>query len=103
MVTLRSTRYPGLVLSGLGVRFVDGVLETSDPVVVARARRLAGLGVVVEGPVGGLVGVERRDRPRGNASREAWADYAQSVGVEVGDDWTRNQIRDAVGEVERDG
>lgn len=101
MVALRSTLYPGLILSGLGVRFVDGVLETSDPAVVARARRLAGLGVVVEEP-DVPERVERRDRPRGNASREVWAAYAESVGVAVDAGWSRNQIRDAVvREVER--
>lgn len=36
-------------------------------------------------------------RPAGNASRQAWADYATAVGVDVPDDATRNQIRDLVG------
>jgi len=34
--------------------------------------------------------------PRGNASREAWATYATSCGVEVDADWPRDEIRDAV-------
>lgn len=33
--------------------------------------------------------------PRGNASRQEWAAYAVSLGVEVTDDMTRNKIRDA--------
>lgn len=33
--------------------------------------------------------------PRGNASRQEWATYAVSLGVEVTDDMTRNKIRDA--------
>lgn len=33
--------------------------------------------------------------PRGNASRAAWAEYAQSLGVEVTSSMTRDQIRDA--------
>lgn len=99
MVSLRSTLYPSLVISDLGVRFVDGLLETDDPRVVARARRLGRLGVVVEG--GDIqevvdVQVERRDQPSGNASRQAWADYAEESGVAVGSEWTRNEIRDAV-------
>lgn len=32
--------------------------------------------------------------PKGNASRGAWAAYAQSLGVTVDDRMTRNQIRD---------
>src|SRR5690625_1804258 len=93
MVTLRSPRYPGLVLAGLGVRFVDGVLVTSDPAVVARGRRLAGMGVVVEGHLGEAGRGGRREPPRGNASRAAWADYAETVGIAVGESWTRNKIR----------
>lgn len=97
MVTLRSTRYRGLVISDLGVRFVDGVLETSDERVIARARRLGSLGVTVEDTGGpGPVRVERREPPRGNASRQAWVDFAESVGVVVDESWTRNEIREAV-------
>jgi hypothetical protein len=33
--------------------------------------------------------------PRGNAGREEWAVYAQSLGVEVTEDMGRNKIRDA--------
>jgi hypothetical protein len=36
--------------------------------------------------------------PRGNASRVVWADYAESLGVTVTDDMTRNVIRDAARE-----
>jgi len=35
-------------------------------------------------------------RPRGNASRAAWAAYADAVGVEYGEDATRNEIKAAV-------
>lgn len=35
-------------------------------------------------------------RPRGNASREAWVEYAESLGVVVDPEWTRNEIRDLV-------
>lgn len=34
--------------------------------------------------------------PKGNASRDEWAAYAAQVGVEVSDDASRNEIRDAV-------
>ena len=34
--------------------------------------------------------------PRGNASREAWAEYAVGRGVEVTGEMTRDDIRDAV-------
>lgn len=37
------------------------------------------------------------DRPKGNASRETWAAYAETVGVEVADDDTRDDIREACG------
>lgn len=36
------------------------------------------------------------DRPRGNASRDAWADYARSRGVDVSDDMDRAAIIAAV-------
>lgn len=98
MVTLRSARYPGLIIADLGVRFADGLLETDDPRVIARGRLLGGLGVTVEGGDPEPVRVERREPPRGNASREVWVDYAESVGVEVDESWTRNEIRDAVRE-----
>lgn len=38
---------------------------------------------------------ELPQEPRGNASRAAWAEYAQSLGVEVTSSMTRDQIRDA--------
>ena len=31
--------------------------------------------------------------PAGNASREAWADYAKHLGIEVAEEATRNEIR----------
>lgn len=40
------------------------------------------------------------DKPRGNASREAWAEYAQAHGVEVTDDLSRDDIKDLVNEEE---
>lgn len=36
------------------------------------------------------------ERPKGNAGRGAWADYALAHGVEVTDEMRRNDIRDAV-------
>lgn len=36
-------------------------------------------------------------RPKGNASREEWADYADALGVSYAQGATRNQIRDAMG------
>lgn len=38
---------------------------------------------------------EAPPEPRGNASRQEWAAYADSLGVEVSDDMSRNKIRDA--------
>jgi hypothetical protein len=37
--------------------------------------------------------------PRGNASRQEWAEYAVSLGVEVTDGMSRNRIRDAAQDV----
>lgn len=36
-------------------------------------------------------------RPRGNASREAWAEYAAAFGHEITDEMSRNDIRDLCG------
>lgn len=36
------------------------------------------------------------EEPAGNASRDEWAAYAESIGVEFDDDAGRNDIRDAV-------
>lgn len=36
------------------------------------------------------------ERPRGNAGRDAWADYARAHGVDVTDEMGRNDIRDTV-------
>jgi len=33
------------------------------------------------------------DPPRGNASRDAWAEFAGALGIDVDDTMTRNQIR----------
>jgi hypothetical protein len=40
------------------------------------------------------------DKPRGNASREAWADYAKTLGITVGDDLSRDDIKNLVNEEE---
>jgi hypothetical protein len=40
------------------------------------------------------------EKPRGNASREAWAEYAVSLGVHVGDDLSRDDIKNLVNEEE---
>lgn len=40
------------------------------------------------------------DKPRGNASREAWADHAKTLGVHVGDDLSRDDIKNLVNEEE---
>lgn len=45
----------------------------------------------------GSVAVEK---PRGNASRDAWADYARSLGVSIDDDWSRDDIKNLVNEEE---
>ena len=42
---------------------------------------------------------EAPPEPRGNASRQEWAAYAYSLGVEVSDDMSRNKIRDAAQDV----
>lgn len=51
----------------------------------------AALGDEARMRVGSLVSARRR--PRGNASRAAWAEYAQAKGLDV-DGLTRNEIRD---------
>lgn len=40
------------------------------------------------------------DKPRGNASREAWADYAKPRGIEVTDNMSRDDIKNLVNEEE---
>lgn len=40
------------------------------------------------------------EKPRGNASREAWADYAKTLGIHVGDDLSRDDIKNLVNEEE---
>ena len=40
------------------------------------------------------------EKPRGNASREAWAEYATSLGVSIDDDWSRDDIKNLVNEEE---
>lgn len=95
MVTIRSTRYPNLLICDLGVRFVDGLLETDDQAVIARAHRLGRLGVEVDETLP-EVAVERVEPPRGNASRAAWEAYATRIGLTIGEDMTRNEIRDLV-------
>lgn len=40
------------------------------------------------------------EKPRGNASREAWADYAKSLGLHVSDDLSRDDIKNLVNEEE---
>lgn len=97
MAVLRSPRYPSLIVA-IGerrVQFEDGVLETDDERVIERARRLVDLGVTVEG---GEVAAAAAgdDVPRGNASRDEWAEYAYREGIAIGETWTRNEVRDAV-------
>ena len=59
--------------------------------VVPDGVRVSAPGVVSE-PTPSIVA---GDPPRGNASRAAWAAYAESVGVDPGT-LTRNQIKEAV-------
>jgi len=59
--------------------------------VVPEGVRVSAPGVVSEPTPSVSVG----DPPRGNASRHAWAAYAESVGVDPGG-LTRNQIKEAV-------
>ena len=40
------------------------------------------------------------EKPRGNASREAWAEYAEAHGVTVTDDLSRDDIKNLVNEEE---
>ena len=40
------------------------------------------------------------EKPRGNASREAWAEYVSSLGLTVGDDLSRDDIKNLVNEEE---
>lgn len=75
MTQLRSPRYPGLLIADLGVRFVDGVLETEDERVIARAVSLAAMGVVVDEPPAGT----RRRTPR----KQAKGKSTPSAGTET--------------------
>lgn len=40
------------------------------------------------------------DRPRGNASRDEWAAYAQSLGIEVPEDAGREEIKALVDDLD---
>ncbi len=42
--------------------------------------------------------VEGSDVPKGNASREEWAAYAAARGVDIDDEWGRDDIRDLFAE-----
>lgn len=102
MARILSKRHPNLLISDLGVRFVDGVLDTTDERVINRARALSKLGVVVEGNSGPAPSndapssLDVADAPKGNASRDVWADYADSLGVTYAGDAKRDDIRQAV-------
>lgn len=122
MAKFTCTKHPGLLVDGLRVRFVDGVIETDDPVVVARLDRLVADGRfgVVKVEAGDETELEASDdaepddpevegkdpedgdgedtggvieRPRGNASTAEWAAYAEAQGIEIGEDESRDEIR----------
>jgi hypothetical protein len=51
-------------------------------------------------PEGQAEGSTTVEKPRGNASREAWADYVGSLGIPVGGDLSRDDIKNLVNEEE---
>lgn len=96
-------QYPSLIVGELALRFVDGVVETGDPVAVARLDRIAAAGKFGVSRVDGTApasdkseeedGSDVIEPPRGNASTADWRAYALSQGIEVGEDETRDEIR----------
>jgi hypothetical protein len=129
-VIVRSEKYKGLIVGDLGVRFVDGELDVDDPKVLDRLRGLTALGVVVpdaapsgrrsgarsstkagqgvktkeSGPTGEGDGAKTPEgaEPKGNASRDEWAAYAEHLGVTVSNDAGREAIKDLIQEAVAD-
>ncbi len=70
----------------------EGVQSECSP---AAADRLAGCGwrpVTDQLPTD----APSAEVPKGNASRDAWAQYATSIGIQVDPEWNRDEIKDAV-------
>lgn len=78
------------------------------------ARSLTGKGWTVIGdgpaprPTGSSAGedpdepkVQDPAAPRGNASRDTWAAYAEQIGLQVADEDSREDIKSAVAELEK--
>jgi hypothetical protein len=88
--TAVSLGYPSSVVKTTvtGYRVPDDVLEAA-----------LGVGQVHEGvqyPPPSQVPAAAPDKPRGNASRDAFAEYAQTVGLPITEAMSRNDIRNLV-------
>lgn len=64
----RSTRYPSLSVLDIGIQFVDGEAEVTDPAHVERLGQLAHLGVIPEPAAAPAKPAEVAD-PEGEASK----------------------------------
>lgn len=73
-----------------GVKFVNGVGETDDEAALVSFRRH---GYTIE-DAGEESEKREGEAPAGNASREAWAEYAESLGFDVLEDWKRDDIKE---------
>lgn len=89
-IELPATRYDGPTLADVGMTQADllpdfqakrGPVEFATPDVDATA-------LPIEAPA--------VEQPKGNAGRDAWAEYARVHGVAVSEDMGRNDIRDTV-------
>lgn len=86
MATVRSDRFPSLFIGAYGVQFRDGVAVVDDPRILAALRQFTHLGVEVPDVQ------ELPEAPKRNASRQAWADHADALGLVYPDDATRADI-----------
>ncbi|WP_087483542.1 hypothetical protein [Brachybacterium massiliense] len=79
------TKNPEFTGTRAGIKFVNGVGETSDEKAIGQLKRL---GYTVEDESD-----EDGEAPAGNASRDDWAAYAKSKGFDVLEDWKRDDIK----------
>jgi hypothetical protein len=72
----------------------DELLELRKP-----AHKRTGTVAAAPQPTGSTATTDPAERPAGNASRDAWAEYAATVGANVTDEMTRDDIRAEVDRV----
>lgn len=92
-----TAEYDGDVVRVTDVQHDDVTAQTSGVVDLAD-HEAAGSPVEFEedDPTALPIDAPAIERPRGNASREVWAEFAAVHGVEITDEMGRNEVRDAV-------